>query len=30
MTFTDGTKFIPAGSDLPLNGATDWLWIEYN
>jgi len=28
MTFKDGTQFIPAGSDLNLKGATDWLWIN--
>jgi len=27
MTFKDGTQFIPAGSDLPVNGATDWMWL---
>jgi len=27
MTFKDGTKFIPAGSDLPVKGATDWMWL---
>ena len=27
MTFDDGTRFIPSGSDLPLSGATDWLWL---
>jgi hypothetical protein len=27
MEFSDGSKFIPAGSDLPIDGATDWLWI---
>jgi hypothetical protein len=27
MTFEDGSQFIPAGSDLPFKGATDWLWI---
>ena len=28
MTFKDGTRFIPAGSKLPIEGATDWLWID--
>ena len=28
MTFKDGTKFIPAGSDLPFKDTTDWMWIE--
>lgn len=27
MTFKDGTQFIPAGSDLPIKGATDWMWL---
>ena len=27
MKFKDGTQFIPAGSDLPVNGATDWMWL---
>lgn len=27
MEFSDGSKFIPAGSDLPIEGATDWLWV---
>ena len=28
MTFKDGAKFCPAGSDLPVKGAKDWLWIS--
>lgn len=28
MQFSDGTQFIPAGSDLPMDGVTDWLWIN--
>ena len=27
MEFKDGTQFIPAGSDLPLKGASDWMWL---
>jgi hypothetical protein len=27
LTFPDGTRFVPAGSDLPFDGATDWLWL---
>lgn len=27
MTFRDGTQFIPAGSDLPIKGASDWMWL---
>ncbi len=27
MTFKDGTQFIPAGSDLKIEGATDWMWL---
>lgn len=27
IEFKDGTQFIPAGSDLPVEGANDWLWI---
>ena len=27
MTFHDGSRFIPAGSDLPIEGAHDWMWI---
>lgn len=27
MEFSDGSKFIPAGSDLPIEGAYDWMWI---
>lgn len=27
MTFKDGSRFVPAGSDLPIEGATDWIWI---
>ncbi len=28
MTFLDGTQFIPSGSDLPVEGATDWMWVD--
>ena len=28
MKFLDGTQFIPAGSDLNIEGAKDWLWID--
>lgn len=28
MTFKDGTKFIPSGSDLPHPESKDWLWIS--
>jgi len=28
IRFEDGSQFIPAGSDLPLEGAHDWLWPE--
>lgn len=28
ITFTDGTQFIPAGSDMPVKGAKDWMWID--
>lgn len=27
MIFKDGTQFIPAGSDLNIQGTTDWLWL---
>ena len=27
MEFPDGTQFIPAGSDIPIDGVKDWLWI---
>lgn len=27
MTFRDGTKFIPAGGDLPNPDAKDWMWL---
>jgi len=27
MTFEDGTRFIPAGSDLGFEGVEDWSWI---
>lgn len=27
MTFKDGSKFIPAGSDMPLPGGKNWMWI---
>lgn len=27
MTFKDGSQFIPAGSDLKLDGAKDWMWL---
>lgn len=27
MTFRDGSKFIPAGSDLPNPDAKDWMWL---
>jgi len=27
MTFSDGTQFIPAGSDLPEKLAKDWMWL---
>ena len=28
MTFEDGTQFVPAGSDFPFDGVTDWLWLK--
>lgn len=28
ITFADGTQFIPAGSDLPIKEAKDWMWID--
>jgi len=28
IEFKDGTKFIPAGSDLPDEGTKDWMWID--
>lgn len=28
MTFKDGTRFIPAGSDLPVKGVKDWTWLD--
>jgi hypothetical protein len=28
IQFIDGTMFIPAGSDLPVSGAKDWMWID--
>ena len=28
MEFKDGTQFIPAGSDLQIEGAKDWMWID--
>lgn len=28
IKFKDGTRFIPAGSDLPVEGATDWMWMD--
>lgn len=27
MTFKDGSQFIPAGSDLQLDGVKDWMWL---
>lgn len=27
ITFSDGSKFIPAGSDLPIIDSKDWAWI---
>lgn len=27
MEFEGGATFIPAGSDMPVPGATDWLWL---
>lgn len=29
MTFKDGSKFIPAGSDLAMPGAKDWMWLSF-
>ena len=28
IEFKDGTKFVPAGSDLKMHGATDWMWLD--
>lgn len=28
LTFEDGTRFIPAGSDFPHDNSTDWMWID--
>lgn len=28
IEFKDGTKFIPAGSDLNMPSATDWMWLD--
>lgn len=28
MQFEDGSKFVPSGSDIPIEGATNWLWIN--
>ena len=28
MEFKDGSKLIPAGSDLSVEGAKDWLWLN--
>lgn len=28
LKFPDGTKLIPAGADLGIKGATNWMWID--
>jgi len=28
IEFQDGTQFVPAGSDIPVEGSKDWLWID--
>lgn len=28
LRFKDGTQFIPAGSDLSIVGAEDWMWVD--
>lgn len=27
MIFKDGSQFIPAGSDLPIKGSHNWMWV---